>query len=280
MKIVHDIAEMKRLVKGYKSAGETLVLVPTMGYLHDGHLRLMKEGKALGKRLVISIFVNPTQFGPGEDFERYPRNIERDERLAEKVGVDAIFYPTEEAMYPPGYRTYVEVVDWDKMLCGRSRPSHFRGVCTVVLKLFNIIQPDVAVFGWKDAQQFIILRRMVKDFNLDITMVGVETVREPDGLAMSSRNQYLSKEQRTAATILHQALTRAQTMVKEGEKDVAILVETMKRMIEEKPETRIDYIEAVSIDELEPLEKVQTGNTLIALAVFVGPARLIDNIRL
>lgn len=280
MKIISDIQEMKKISQGFKREGKKIAFVPTMGYLHEGHLALMREGRKLADVLVISIFVNPTQFGPHEDFERYPRDIERDQRLAEEVGVDIIFYPSAEAMYPPGYRTYVEVTEWSSVLCGASRPTHFRGVCTVVLKLFNIVQPDVAIFGWKDAQQFLILRRMVEDLNLDIQMVGVETVREPDGLAMSSRNEYLNPSERKQATALYKSLCRAKEMVEQGERNCQKIIDEMKKIIETQPSAKIDYISVVSLDGLKPLSEIQLGNTLIALAVFVGPARLIDNIRL
>ncbi|MCD6385200.1 pantoate--beta-alanine ligase [Candidatus Sumerlaeota bacterium] len=280
MEIISDIQEMKKVVQALKKEGRKIALVPTMGYLHEGHLTLMREGRKLADVLVISIFVNPTQFGPQEDFQRYPRDIERDQKLAEQVGVDIIFYSSAESMYPSGYRTYVEVAEWGKLLCGASRPIHFRGVCTVVLKLFNIIQPDVAIFGWKDAQQFLILRRMVKDLNLDVQMVGVETVREPDGLAMSSRNEYLSPAERRQATALYQSLCRAKELVEQGEKDCQKIIAEMKKIIETQPSAKIDYISIVSLDELKPLSEIQPDNTLIAMAVFVGSARLIDNIRL
>lgn len=280
MKIVRDIKQIKEIVRELKQERKRIVFVPTMGYLHEGHLNLMREGKKRGDVLIISIFVNPLQFAPNEDLEKYPRDIERDEQLADKVGVDIIFYPTAEMMYPPGYRTYVTVEEWSERLCGASRPGHFRGVTTVVLKLFNIIQPDVAIFGWKDAQQFLILRQMVKDLNLDIEMVALETTREEDGLAMSSRNTYLTPEQRKQATVLYKSLCRAKELALQGTKNPAIIIAEMRKIIEQAPESRIDYIAIVSLDTLEPLSEVQFGNTLIAVAVFIGTTRLIDNIRL
>jgi pantoate--beta-alanine ligase len=220
MKIVHTIAEIREFVRQARLAGRTVGLVPTMGYLHEGHLELMRRARERCGIVVASVFVNPTQFGPNEDLARYPRDLERDARLAAEVGVDVIFNPPVEEMYPPGYCTYVDVERITENMCGASRPGHFRGVATVVTKLFNIVRPDAAFFGQKDAQQALVIRRMAEDLNMDLEIVTVPTVREPDGLAMSSRNVYLDPEQRRAALVLAGSLDRAVEAVRAGERDV------------------------------------------------------------
>ncbi|GAB4320337.1 MAG: pantoate--beta-alanine ligase [Candidatus Sumerlaeia bacterium] len=271
---------MQTWAREQERAGRRVAFVPTMGYLHEGHLSLVREARRRGDLTVVSIFVNPTQFGPNEDFSRYPRDFERDRHLCEAEGVDVIFAPSAEAMYPPGSCTRVFVEGMQDRLCGRSRPGHFMGVCTVVLKLFEIVRPAVAVFGWKDAQQFLILRRMVQDLNLPVEMIGVETVREPDGLACSSRNVYLSPEERRGATILFRSLQQARAMIEDEHRtDAASIRKEMTALITQTPGARLDYVEIVSMDTLEPLEQVRTGGTLIALAVYFGRTRLIDNIR-
>jgi pantoate--beta-alanine ligase len=228
---------------------------------------------------VVSIFVNPAQFGPGEDFQTYPRDFERDSMLLERAGIDAVFHPAAPEMYPPGFKTHVEVSDLQDRLCGRSRPGHFRGVSTVVLKLFEIVGPDVAFFGWKDAQQLIILRRMAADLDLDVEIAACPIVREPDGLAMSSRNTYLSAAERRAALVLPKCLAEARRLMEAGERDAGRLTAAARAVIEAEPQARIDYVEAVDVETLEPLSRL-SGEVLVAAAVYVGKTRLIDNLRL
>ena len=253
-----------------------IVLVPTMGFFHEGHLSLMRKGRELVDDLVISIFVNPAQFGPHEDFESYPRDFERDLQLAEKEGVDAVFTPDNQELYPEGFQTYLELEKLPKHLCGLSRPVFFKGVATVVAKLFNIVKPHVAIFGEKDYQQLTVIRRMVRDLNFDIKIVAGQTVREPDGLAMSSRNNYLTSGQRPSALTLYKSLVKAKTLLKSGVKDAGEIIQAATKMIASYPETRIDYI---SICDPECLEAIKTIDkpSLVALAVNVGKTRLIDN---
>ena len=277
MKIVHTIAEIREIVRQARLAGHTVGFVPTMGYLHEGHLELMRRARERCDFVVASIFVNPTQFGPNEDLDRYPRDLERDARLAEEVGVDVIFNPPVEEMYPPGYCTYVEVERLTEKMCGASRPGHFRGVATVVTKLFNIVKPDVAFFGQKDAQQALVIQGMVADLNMDLEIVTVPTVRESDGLAMSSRNVYLDPEQRRAALVLSRSLDRAVEAVRAGERDVARIRQMVEDLIRAEPLARIDYVEIYSYPGLEPVERLQ-GQALLALAVKFGQTRLIDNV--
>jgi pantoate--beta-alanine ligase len=276
MEVIESISEMKNLVKEWKRQGLSIGFVPTMGYLHEGHLALVRRVKELSDRVVVSIFVNPIQFAPGEDYQRYPRDLERDKALLEEEGVDVLFVPTAQEMYPPGFQTYVEVKELSSGLCGRYRPGHFVGVATVVLKLFNIVQPDIAVFGEKDYQQLKVIQRMVQDLNLDVKIIPHPTVREVDGLAMSSRNTYLSPEERKSAIALYKALNLAEELVNQGEKRVATLKEKLKEFIESYPYTKVQYIEFVHPETLKEVERVDEP-TLLALAVFVGKARLIDN---
>ncbi|MFZ8831395.1 MAG: pantoate--beta-alanine ligase [Thermodesulfobacteriaceae bacterium] len=276
MEVIESISEMKNLVKEWKRQGLSIGFVPTMGYLHEGHLALVRRAKELSDRVVVSIFVNPIQFAPGEDYQRYPRDLERDKALLEKEGVDALFSPRVEEMYPPGFQTYVEVKELSSGLCGRYRPGHFVGVATVVLKLFNIVQPDIAVFGEKDYQQLKVIQRMVQDLNLDVKIIPHPTVREEDGLAMSSRNTYLSPEERKSAIALYKALNLAEELVNQGERRVATLKVKLKEFIESFPYTKVQYIEFVHPETLKEVERVDEP-TLLALAVFVGEARLIDN---
>jgi len=281
LEIAHNIGEVRTFLTPRRREGKSIGLVPTMGALHEGHLTLMRRARADCDIVVVSIYVNPTQFGPGEDFNRYPRTFERDRELCESVGVDLIFCPTNEIMYSRRYATYVTVEGLGESLCGRSRPTHFRGVATVVLKLFNIVSPDVAYFGWKDAQQAILLQRMVEDLNLPIRIVALPTVREPDGLAMSSRNQYLDPESRRQAGAIYTALEKTRAAFEqEGVNDCNTLKRIIREHIESQTGGRIDYVEIVSLDQLESLDRVEAGNTLIAVAVHLGDARLIDNIRL
>jgi len=268
---------MTAIAESLRKTGRSIGFVPTMGYLHQGHLSLLKRARAENDVVVISVFVNPTQFGAGEDFERYPRDMERDTSMAESAGVDYFFAPPVSEMYPEGYATYVEVERLTKGLCGASRPGHFRGVATVVAKLFNIVKPHRAYFGKKDFQQLKVIERMAKDLNFNVEIVGCPTVREPDGLAVSSRNVYLSAEERRSALSLYRALCLARDLVEKGEKDPKVIVERMREFILSHPHVRkIDYIEIVDSETLERVTEVKEG-TLIALAVFVGGARLIDN---
>lgn len=276
MEILTDIRVMQQVADEHRAAGRTIALVPTMGFFHEGHLSLMRLGRARGDLLVVSLFVNPTQFGPGEDFKEYPRDLDRDLRLAAEVGVDLIFEPSVEAMYPPGFQTFVTVEEVTRGLCGAARPGHFRGVATVVAKLFHIVKPHVAIFGEKDYQQLVTIRRMVRDLNLDIEVVGHPIVREPDGLALSSRNLYLSPAERVSARSLSQALERAKALYRAGERQAAVLAAEARGVIEAQPHTRVDYVAVCDRETLEPLDEVKEG-AVVALAVFVGRARLIDN---
>jgi len=276
MEVIESISEMKNLVKDWKRQGLSIGFVPTMGYLHEGHLALVRRVKELSDKVVVSIFVNPIQFAPGEDYQRYPRDLERDKALLEKEGVDVLFSPKAQEMYPPGFQTYVEVKELSSGLCGRYREGHFLGVATVVLKLFNIVQPDIAAFGEKDYQQLKVIQRMVQDLNLDVKIISHPTVREEDGLAMSSRNTYLSPEERKSAIALYKALNLAEELINQGERRVATLKEKLKEFIESYPYTKFQYIEFVHPETLKEVERVDEP-TLLALAVFVGKARLIDN---
>ena len=276
MEVFENIPAMKQFVRMKKAEGKTIGFVPTMGYLHSGHLSLIKKSTSQNDVTVISIFVNPTQFGENEDLDQYPRDFERDCRLAQEAGADAVFFPTAGMMYPEGYKTYVEVVDITKRLCGVTRPTHFKGVTTVVTKLFHIVAPDRAYFGQKDAQQLLVIRRMVKDLNMDIEIVGCPIVRETDGLAMSSRNLYLSEEERTQATVLNQSLEMAEKMIDSGERDSNTVKKAIKEKIGTMELARIDYVELVDTESLLPAQRI-TGEVLIALAVYFGETRLIDN---
>jgi len=253
--------------------------VPTMGYLHDGHLSLVKRSIKETDKTIVSIFVNPTQFGPREDLAKYPRDIKRDEGLLNSMGVDALFYPTVNQMYPRPYSTYVNVEDISYGLCGKFRPGHFRGVSTIVAKLFNIVKPDVAYFGQKDAQQAAVIKKMVQDLNMDLQIKALPTIRERDGLVQSSRNTYLGPQEREDALVLHDSLLLAKRMIKKGEKSSKKIVNAMRNRIKTKRSTRIEYIEIVDSKTLKPIKGIK-GELLIALAVYVGRTRLIDNISL
>jgi pantoate--beta-alanine ligase len=276
MKVIKETDELRRQVSGAKSRGMSIGFVPTMGYLHEGHLSLVRQSLQKADVTVVSIFVNPAQFGPREDFKQYPRDLNRDSEILEREGADYLFVPEADEMYPPGYRTYVEVHDLQDKLCGRFRPGHFRGVCTVVLKLFNIINPDISFFGQKDAQQAIILKRMVKELNLSVNIEVSPIIREEDGLALSSRNKYLTQEERKAALVLSKSLEEAQSMMEKGQRDSAAIIRTMKEIIGREPLARIEYLEIVEMDELKPITKIEK-EALAALAVFIGKVRLIDN---
>ena len=276
MKVLIGILEMKAEALALKARGKTIGLVPTMGFLHEGHLSLIRESRRRCDATVVSIFVNPIQFGPREDFMRYPKDFESDRAKLAAEGTDILFYPDAGAMYPDGYKTYVEVIDIQDRLCGESRPGHFRGVCTVVLKLFNIVLPDLAFFGQKDVQQAIILKKMAGDLNLDVKIETMPIVREADGLAMSSRNTYLNAEERKAAPILFSSLREVRSLFEKGERRAGILIGRMKALIAAEPLARLDYVEIVNPQTLAPLDEINR-EALIAMAVFVGKTRLIDN---
>jgi pantoate--beta-alanine ligase len=277
VKTLTRVAEMQLAAAGARSSGRRIGFVPTMGALHEGHLSLVRASKQRADLTVVSLFVNPTQFGPGEDYRRYPRDLEADSALLLREGVDLLFAPEAEEIYPPDFQTIVEVERLSEPLCGRFRPGHFRGVATVVLKLFNIVAPDVAFFGRKDAQQSVVIRQLARDLNLPIEIVVCPIVREPDGLAMSSRNAYLSPEERRAALVLYRSLERARALLLSGERRAGRIVSEMRKLVEAEPRARIDYLEAVDAATLAPLNLL-AGRALIALAVWIGPARLIDNL--
>jgi pantoate--beta-alanine ligase len=279
MRIVRSVAAMTALAREWRREGKRIGFVPTMGYLHAGHLSLVRESKARTDITAVSIFVNPTQFGPNEDFRKYPRDLAKDSVFLKEAGADCLFTPEAAEVYPSGYRTYVEVEGLQDRLCGRSRPGHFRGVATVVLKLFNIVSPDCAFFGAKDAQQVLLIRRMAADLDLDVEIVTCPIVREPDGLALSSRNAYLNPAERQAARVLSTSLRWAEKAVAAGERDAARVVAGIRSILEAEPLARIDYVEAVDPETLEPVAEIR-GELLVALAVFIGSTRLIDNVRL
>jgi pantoate--beta-alanine ligase len=277
MKVVDTISRMSTLVKIFKKEGKSISLIPTMGYLHEGHLSLARAAKKHTDVTIMSIFVNPLQFGPKEDFEKYPRDIKRDEELAANAGVDIVFSPSVKDMYPAGYSTYVDVEDLTEMLCGASRPEHFKGVTTVVAKLFQIVRPDIAYFGQKDAQQAIVIKKMAEDLNMGIEVKIMPIIRESDGLAMSSRNIYLSTDERKDAIVLNQALKKAEALIKSGERDPKKIVKIMEEMIGAVPAVKIDYAAMVDTKDLKKVKTI-SGEVLIALAAFIGKTRLIDNV--
>ena len=276
MKIVNSIREMQALSESARNAGQKISFVPTMGYFHEGHLSLMREGRQLGDCLAISIYVNPTQFGPSEDFEKYPRDFERDKTLADGVGVDVIFYPEDKEMYPELYQTYVDVENVTENLCGLSRPGHFRGVTTVCAKLFNIVKPHYAIFGKKDFQQLTAIKRMALDLNMDLEIIGMPIVREADGLAMSSRNVYLKTEERESALSLSRSLKIAKDMYDRGETDVPAILGQVRKYIEGHPHTNIDYAKICDTTTLKNVLSIK-GESVLALAVKINRTRLIDN---
>ena len=271
------IAEMRAACRAARQDQRHLGFVPTMGALHAGHISLVRAARQQCDAVAVSIFVNPTQFGPKEDFSKYPRTFERDRELLEAEGVDILFAPLTEEMYPPGATTFVTVEALSEKLCGRSRPGHFRGVTTVVSKLFNIVEPDVAFFGQKDSAQAVIIQRMVRDLNLDVEIVVCPIVREADGLALSSRNAYLDARQRKQATVLYRSLMQVQTLADRGERDSACLIAAALDVFKEEPEVRLDYFEIVDCETLDPIANTSKG-ALVAVAAFVGTTRLIDNI--
>lgn len=276
MKIITTIEELRPIIKGWKREGLSVGLVPTMGYLHEGHKSLIVKAVAENDRVVVSDFVNPTQFGVNEDLGSYPRDIDRDAALCEAAGTDIIFYPQPEEMYFADKCTFVDMDKLTKGLCGKTRPVHFSGVCTVVSKLFNIVTPDKAYFGEKDAQQLAVIRRMVRDLNFDIEIVGCPIVREADGLAMSSRNTYLNEEERAAALILSKSLNVGRRMIEDGEKDAGKVREAILTNINTEPLAKADYVEIVDAENLEPVKAIDVP-VLAAIAVYIGKTRLIDN---
>lgn len=276
MKISGSIEETRAQVKEWKKQGLSVALVPTMGYLHEGHRSLIDRARKENDRVVVSIFVNPMQFGPNEDLDAYPRDLERDSKICEDGGVDLIFHPEVEEMYGPDFHGFVDMTVLPEKLCGASRPVHFKGVQTVVSKLFHIIPADRAYFGQKDAQQLAIIRRMVIDLNFDIEIIGCPIIREEDGLAKSSRNTYLSEEERKQAVILNQSLELAMQAIEAGEKDAAKVKEIITNKLATCPLAKIDYVEVVSFDNIQPIERIE-GAVLIAIAVYIGTTRLIDN---
>lgn len=276
MKVIESIKEMQTHSESLRLAGRRIAFVPTMGYFHEGHLSLMRKARKTADFVVTSIYVNPTQFGPKEDFSKYPRDFERDARMAQSAGVDVIFFPSNQEMYPDGYQTYVDVEKVTQNLCGASRPGHFRGVTTICCKLFNIVKAHVAFFGKKDFQQLAAIKQMVTDLNLDLEIVGLATFREQDGLAMSSRNVYLSADERPSALTLVASLKHAQKLYAEGERKAAVMINQAEKLIKSVKYTEIDYIKVCDAATLEDVDEIQT-EVVMALAVKVGRTRLIDN---
>ena len=277
MEIIQRVLPMKERCKKARSEGKVIGFVPTMGYLHEGHLALVREAKKMSDVVVVSVFVNPTQFGPSEDFDRYPRDATRDAEMLSNEEIDFLFMPKLEEIYPDQFRTTVTVRELSEKMCGASRPGHFEGVTTILLKLFHIVEPHFAFFGQKDAQQLVIIRRMVKDLNMDEEIVRVSTVRELDGLAMSSRNSYLSPEERKAATVLYRALDHALARIEEGERKTKTIMKEMKEIIQTEPLAKIDYVCATDLNDLRDLKTLK-GKCLVTVAAYFGKTRLIDNI--
>ena len=273
---IETISGIRSFVGACRAKGKSVGFVPTMGAFHEGHLSLMREARRRHQAVIVSIFVNPLQFSAGEDYDRYPRRLEQDTRMAEAEGVDVIFIPSVAEMYPKGFDSYVDQTDLPLKMCGAFRPGHFRGVMTIVTKLFNMVKPDAAYFGQKDYQQYLIIRRTATDLNLDVDVRLMPTVREEDGVAMSSRNAYLGPKQRKDATCLSRALRRAEDLVAAGESSAAKVAGEMKRLIHRVKGTRVEYVAIVNSETLEPVKEIK-GRTLIALAVRIGKARLIDN---
>ena len=276
MQVVSTVKEVRDIVAEWRKEGKTVGFVPTMGYLHEGHGSLISKAVEQNDKAVVSIFVNPMQFGPTEDLESYPRDLEKDSKFCESLGADLIFHPEPEEMYHEGFSSFVDMTVLTEELCGLSRPVHFRGVCTVVSKLFNIVQPDRAYFGQKDAQQLAVIKHMVDDLNMNVEVIGCPIIREEDGLAKSSRNTYLSAEERKAALILSKTIFMGQKMVEEGETDAVKLVEAMKKNIETEPLAKIDYVKAVDGLTMQQVTELKSP-VLVAMAVYIGKTRLIDN---
>lgn len=276
MRIETTVNAVKEQVKAWKAEGLSIGFVPTMGYLHEGHGSLIKAARAGNDKVVVSIFVNPMQFGPKEDLASYPRDLEKDSALCESLGADLIFHPEPSEMYHDNFSSYVDMTGLTEELCGLSRAGHFRGVCTVVNKLFNIVQPDRAYFGQKDAQQLAVIKHMVEDLNMNLEIIGCPIIREEDGLAKSSRNTYLSAEERNAALVLSRSINLGRKMVEDGETNTAVIIKAMTELINEEPMARIDYVKAVDGLTISQIDKVQKP-MLVAIAVYIGTTRLIDN---
>ena len=276
MKIENKVEEVRRIVTQWKAQGLKVGLVPTMGYLHEGHESLIKRAVKENDKVVVSVFVNPIQFGPNEDLEKYPRDLARDSELCSNAGADLIFHPEKNEMYAADFCTSVNVTGLTENLCGKSRPVHFGGVCTVVSKLFNIVNPDKAYFGQKDAQQLAVVRRMVRDLSMGIEIVGCPIIREEDGLAKSSRNTYLSPEERKAATILYKSLMLGKKAIEDGERDCKKVIDIITKSINSEKLAKIDYIQVVNADSIVDLDKIE-GRVLVAMAIYIGKTRLIDN---
>lgn len=279
MKICSEIAQVRQQTGEWKKEGLSIGFVPTMGYLHEGHKSLIDAARKENDRVAVSIFVNPMQFGPNEDLASYPRDFEKDAKLCGEAGVDLIFHPKPEEMYAPDFCSYVDMNGLTGELCGKSRPVHFRGVQTVVLKLFHIVTPDRAYFGQKDAQQLAVVKRMVRDLNVGTEIIGCPIVREADGLAKSSRNTYLNEKERQAALVLSKSLRTGKALADAGEKSAAVIRQAIVEEIEKEPMARIDYVDVVDFDTITPVERLdeKNGSVLVAIAVFIGKTRLIDN---
>ena len=277
MKIIRNIRSMQRVARELKQRTKSIGFVPTMGALHAGHLSLIKRARKENDFVIVSIFVNPLQFAPREDYQRYTRNLQADNLLCRKNGVDIIFYPDANQIYPQGFKTYIFIEKLSDVLCGKFRPGHFKGVATIVTKLFNIIQPDIAYFGQKDAQQAIIIQRMVRDLNMPVKIKITFIIRQRDGLALSSRNSYLTAKQREDATVLFEAISAAKTMTKQGVADSREIIRAIREIIQEKKTAQIQYVEIVDLNELKPVKTIQ-HKALVALAVKIGKTRLIDNV--
>ncbi len=277
MKIIRGIKNMADFSRSARIEGKTIGFVPTMGALHEGHLSLIRQARKENDIVVVSVFVNPIQFGPKEDYARYPRNLKRDAELSKKAGADIIFYPDARDMYPFNHKTYVEVNDLSDYLCGKFRPGHFKGVATVVTKLFNIVSPSISYFGQKDAQQAVIIKKMAEDLNIPVRIKIMPTLREKDGLAMSSRNKYLDKKERADAVVLYQALRMARELINRGATDSLSIIKKMRQLISSKKSAKIQYISIVNPLDLSPVNRIKE-KVLVALSVYIGKTRLIDNI--
>lgn len=279
MKVIEEIEEMRRFSRDARIKGRKIALVPTMGFIHEGHTSLIGKAKTLADTVVLSVFVNPAQFGPGEDYKTYPRDIKKDMAISEKEGVDIFFSPIAEEMYQQGYSTFIDVEGLSEKLCGIARPTHFIGVATVVVKLFNIVSPDVSIFGLKDYQQQIIIKKLVRDLNMGVEIVIAETVRDADGVAMSSRNKHLSSEERKAASCIPRSFEAARKAFLDGERKGANIVEKVKKIMEKEPLVMVDYIKVCDPETLSDIERIE-GRGVLAVALNIGGARLIDNLML
>jgi len=277
MQLIRTIQAMKERSAQARREGEIVTFVPTMGFFHEGHLSLMREGRKLGDLLVVSLFVNPTQFGPHEDFKNYPRDFERDRKMAEEAEVDILFAPEVEEMYPADHQTLIRVEEVTQNLCGKSRPNHFQGVTTVVTMLFEIVLPHVAIFGEKDYQQLVTIKQMVRDLHMNLEVVGMPTIREPDGLAMSSRNAHLAPEERKAALSLYQSLQKADELLQKGEREAGHILREIERTLRAEPLVKIDYAQICDARTLKDVNRIE-GDVVVALAAYLGKTRLIDNL--